>query len=97
MAKQNVTIDNEYNSKKTNVIEGSVLVMTARPSTLMWKNKVMKATDMIMKTENLTNHASQCNHAFMPISFIDSYVNIIERKRSKNTRFKLDYTTTRYV
>jgi hypothetical protein len=72
MAKQNVTIDNEYNSKKTNVIEGSVLVMTARPSTLMWKNKVMKATDMIMKTENLTNHASQCNHAFMPISFIDS-------------------------
>jgi hypothetical protein len=80
IAKQNVTIDSEYRSRKMNVMPGFVYVMTERPPTLTWKKNVMNATDIIMNIANLTNQDNQCNHTFRPINFIDSCAVIPQSK-----------------
>ena len=73
MVKQNVITESENSSRNTNVTLGSVYVMIVRSSpTFMWKNRVINATEISMKTENLKYQADQCNQPFIPISFIDS-------------------------
>jgi len=72
MAKQKVITERANSSRNTNVIVGSVYVITPTSPTLRWKNTVISTTEMSMKIENLKYQDAQCSHPFIPISFIDS-------------------------
>lgn len=57
----------------------------------------MNPTDKIIMTAHLMNQASQCNHTFIPISFMDSCEKTITIARGRMRVILSDMTRTKVV
>jgi len=72
-AKEEVITERANSNRNTNVTAGSAYVIIPTPSTFIWNNSVIIATETSMKSENLKYQDAQYSHPFIPISFIDSW------------------------